>query len=341
MEILRKLFWLTAVAALLVAASACAEDEEEEFETKKYMYGSVDFDIPSYVLKGELVTLTASGIITPVDVKYRWYIKGIYSDSLNASKVTVRFPDSLGVFSVAGYAYADDYYLSTTTKTVTTVDTAFNASLSGLVPSGQSVVDTRDGKKYSYVTVGSLDWFTQNLAYQKTGIPYENSPEAWSLFGNFYTWNEATGGVSASGLGCGPQGACPEGWSVPTAEDWADFASAISEVAVPFIDSWKGLGDDCSADAYLNGERMWPFSPDNLHKNTVGWNAIPLGNATFEADSFSNYGSYAFWWASTEKNAEQGYYRYIYKDLDSFPVAATSKSDFRACVRCVRMHPQF
>lgn len=340
MEIFRKLFLLIAVVALLAGVSACAEEEEEEI-LKNYMYGVVDFDIPAYVPKGELVTMSADGIITPSKgVIYKWFISGVYNDTLALQKITVRFPDSLGVFSVTAYAMADDYYISSTTQTVTTIDTAFNASLKGVTYSPNSIVDSRDGKRYSYVTVGNLDWFNQNLAYMKTGVPYKGSCDVWSIFGAFYSWNEATGGESGSGLGGGPQGACPEGWSVPTSDDWADLASAIAGKDVPFIDSWDGLGSKCSADAYLNEERLWPYSPDNIHENTVGWNALPFGNSTLDKDGFANYSAYGFWWSSAEKNPEQAYYRYIYQDLGNFPVSSTSKSDFRANVRCVRMHPQ-
>ena len=48
------------------------------------------------------------------------------------------------------------------------------------------------------------------------------------MFGRLYTWNDATGGESASGLGNGVQGVCPEGWSIPTAEDWVDLAMAVN-----------------------------------------------------------------------------------------------------------------
>jgi uncharacterized protein (TIGR02145 family) len=46
--------------------------------------------------------------------------------------------------------------------------------------------------------------------------------------------NDATGKVSGSGLGGGPQGACPPGWTVPTNEDWEDLAKALKGSAVGF-----------------------------------------------------------------------------------------------------------
>jgi len=292
--------------------------------------GTVVYDIPNYVLKGETVTMTASGIIYPKDVTYRWYIPGVCADSLVTATVSVRFPDSIGVFNVSATAYAPGYYVSTTLQYVTTIDTSWNTSLTGLNKSRLSFTDSRDGRSYRYVTAGGLDWFSQNLAWLGTGVPYKASPAAAPLFGSLYTWDEAVAG-----------NACPEGWRVPTRADWESLATALNGGAsVDFFGNWPGLGAAASVDAYLNGDRMWPYSPDNLHTNTVGWNALPLGYAFRGDNSVVGLNSYGCWWCAEEKNAGQAYYRYIYSDRSDFPYSYTDKDDMRISVRCVRTHPQ-
>ena len=85
------------------------------------------------------------------------------------------------------------------------------------------------------------------------------------------------------------------------------------------------------------GEKMWPYSPDNEHTNDFGWNALPMGYTRNNHTEFEAVGDYGFWWSASEKNSDQAYYRYIYKDLSSFPMNYTSKTDFGASVRCVRI----
>ena len=327
MNLIKKFAWLMTLAVVLAGAASCAEKEEEE-TTSESMSGSIVYDIPYYVLKGETVTMSASGILYPKEVIYKWYIPGIYQDTLAAPKVTVRFPDSLGVFNVTAVSLASGFYISSTSQEVTTVDTTWNTSLSGLNKSRLTFTDERDGYTYRYVTHNGVDWFCQNLAWQGTGVPFRSSPATAQMFGSFYTWEEA-------------QEACPEGWRLPTQADWESLAAVMNGgVPVGFFDDWKGLGAKASADARLNDERMWPYSPDNLHTNSIGWNAIPLGFGAVGSNAVQGLNEYGCWWSAVEKNADQAYYRYIYYDLDRFPVTFASKNDLRLSVRCVRTHPQ-
>lgn len=339
MSKLLKLSWIL-LAALAVLTTACSKDDEEEESTKEYMSGSVEYSLESYVAKGDMVTMSASGITTPADPVYKWYIPGIQSDSLHARKVTIKFPDSLGVFAVTAIATAPGYYNSSNTISVTTVDTTWNGSLTGLAHSGKSVLDLRDGLSYQYVTIGNLDWFAQNLAWDGAGVAFEYSPITHKIFGRLYSWEEATGGVSATGLGNGPKGACPEGWSIPTTADWEDLAKAVSGRDIPFVNDWDSLAAPLSGNAYFNEERMWPYCPDNDHNNRTGWNAIPVGSSRTDNKGFCGFSgrdSYAFWWSSTEKDGDKAYYRYMYFDRHSFPMNYTYKSGFGASVRCVRL----
>ena len=328
MRLFRNICWIL-VAVALVAGTSCKKTEEED-ETSQTMTGTVTFDVPYYVLKGETVTLTASGIIYPEDVMYRWYISGIYTDSLYFRTVTVQFPDSLGVFQVSGIALANDFYVSSSAISVTTIDTTWNTSLTGLTATGQAVVDDRDGKSYRYVTLGGLDWFSQNLAWQGTGFPFKASKATAPLFGSMYTWEDAVHGD-----------VCPEGWRVPSNEDWESLAAAMNGgVALPFIDNWTGLGVKASAEAYINGDRMWPYSPDNAHTNTFGWDGLPLGYTYGDGSTYMGMNNYGCWWSSSEKDGSSAFYRYIWYDRGDFPMSYTGKSDMRINVRCVRTHPQ-
>lgn len=327
---------LFAIFALLTIAISCDPEEEEE-DTREYMEGGVSYYVPAYVHRNQTLKLTASGITNPTKgVIYKWLIPALYEDTLTAPTIIVTFPDSLYTLTVTGIATCTEYYNSSSSRTVTVVDTTREGSLKGLTY-GNSIVDERDGKRYYITTIGDLDWFAENLAYNGAGVSFNNSPATNTLFGKFYNWEEATGGVSAKGLGCGPQGVCPKGWSVPTNEDWADLGSALKGKLIPFVDNWEGLGQMVTVNATFNGDRLWPYSPDNALENKYGWNALPIGNSQLKNQAFRGSNEYAFWWSSTEKNSTQAYYRYIYYDRTSFPMNYTAKDDFGANIRCVRL----
>ena len=76
MDLIKKFCPLAVLALVLLALAACKQ-EEEETETSGSMSGTVVYDIPYYVLKGETVTMTASGIIYPKEVFYKWFISGV------------------------------------------------------------------------------------------------------------------------------------------------------------------------------------------------------------------------------------------------------------------------
>ncbi|MBQ7640765.1 MAG: hypothetical protein IJS91_07250 [Bacteroidales bacterium] len=328
--------YITLLALTLVTLFAVSCKDDEETETKLIMEGTISFPFPSYVQKNSHVTVEVSGITHPTDVTYKWVASSIFQDTVVSRLVSFRVPDSLGTFGITALALADGYYQVSSSVTFTTIDTVGGAALTGLQPSTTSFTDPRDGRIYPTVKIGALEWFASNLGWDGTGGVYCNSPVTEGLLGRYYTWKEATGNVSGTGLAGGPQGACPAGWKVPTKEDFEDLATTLLGSAATFTDTWATLGDKLSAPAYFNGERMWPYSPYNDHSNTSGWNAIPVGGATIDHSNFTGFGNYAFFWCATEKDADKAYYRYIYADLNTFPMASTSKTDFAASVRCVR-----
>lgn len=312
---------LLAVAAATLFMSGCKKEEEV---TKPYMTGELTFAFPEYARKGELLNLEASGVTYPTDIQIRWSASTIFNDTIVGSRITVRLPDSLGSFGITATAYADGYYSKTASAVVTTIDPERDSTLYGVARSPKSFADPRDGRTYGYVTVGGLDWMSQNLGWDGAGKSYHDSPVLDGFVGRYYTWNQV-------------QNACPPGWRLPSAADWESLAKAVIGREATFFDAdgWPTVGEKISAKAVFLDEPMWEYFPGNAHTNDFAWNAIPMGMYICGGNIISGFGKYAYYWSS-HSTADRAYARYIFEENSTMPQAVFVKDDTAMNVRCVR-----
>lgn len=322
-----------------IAISSCKKDDEEE--TKPFIVGDVSYDLPLYALTGKSFDLYPIGTLDPSDVTYTWVSAYLLSDTVKGSTCRVTIPDTLGTFSMTLTISYEGYYDKTVTRYVTSINPELNSgSLAGIEYSRpyRYAVDERDGQQYHITRIGNLDWFSTNLNWAGAGETFVKSEAMGYITGRLYTWNDATGGESASGLGQGVQGVCPDGWSIPTNEDWEDLAKALDNGKEhAFESNWPKLGEMVMVEATLNGQKMWPYTPDCTPANKFYWNALSGGNCT---NNYNNYGgllSYGFWWSSTEASSNSSWYRYLYSEQPDFYYNFTDKESFGASVRCVRL----
>lgn len=308
--------------AVLCLSVGCKKEEEA---TKPSMVGTVQTNVPSYMQMGTTFTAKAWGITWPEEITWKWYASSMTTDTLVCNPVTLTAPDSVGQFGIMAGAYNPEYYISSTTAVFQTIDTASIETFYGPAVSEKSYTDLRNGFTYDIIEVGNLEWFAQNLAWDGAGCPYLNSIILDRYFGRYYTWNEAVA-------------ACPEGWRLPSNDDWTDLASAVSGKAVTFDDDddWAGVGEKLTVQAYFLKEEMWEYWPKNLHTNTVGWNGLPLGFVFQKTGAAQDQGSYAAFWSAGEASANLAYYRYVYETKGEMPFATAPKEDISMSVRCVR-----
>lgn len=331
-----KFIALCAMSAAVVLGG-CNKDGDDDEETLLTLEGSPYFYLPSYAMVGDTLELHASGIATK-GATYSWLYGGLdsLSEADDLTSISVIIPDSLATYSVTLSADAgDEYYSSSLTQLITALG---KGSLTGVKPPQKGIIDPRDNRTYGVVTIGNLEWFAENLKWKGAGAGYGKTDAAGEIMGRLYTWNDATGGVSASGLGGGVQGVCPPGWSVPTQEDWVDLAMAVNGgVEVSFVDDWKGIAPLLMAPAELNGAVVWPYSPDVTPINDYGWNAISAGSSNNGYNNYANMYNYGMWWCSTEKDSNYAHFKYIYSEYPNVSVNYSSKDGLGVAVRCVRL----
>ena len=345
---------LICVCMSLLFLSSCKK-KDEETESKESMTGTLLSNIPSCLYKSRTYTFTASGITSPQGLSYKWVASSFIPDSSIVQTYSFTTPESVGDYSLSLTASFDGYNNAYKVQTITIIDSLFFDCIAGIAEGEDYIEDPRDGAIYHTRVYGELEWFVQNLSWAGAGNAYSKAEALSTPFGRLYSWNEAVTGISAeialqsgpydqapamafNGIGAGPQGVCPPGWSVPTNEDWAHLATVVNGgTPLSFFDPWDNIADPLCAYAKLNGDYLWPYSPRNTKSNSAFWNGLPAGSSTNNGNNYANMGAYGFWLSSSEADADNGYYRYIHYDVNQFPYHHTNKNTFGASIRCVRL----
>ena len=335
MKFLRISFLLAAAALALVS---CKKDEDV---VSKTLDGYVRLEFPEFVTPGfsktfcidTLMTVTRDDggevgyyFTTPI-TEVRDTMRNDRGEVVHR-EYTYTAPDSLGNFSLTLTAYGDDYISSSSYANFTVVRPGLNgrSSLTNfeVLDSDRTFVDTRDRQTYYYTTIGDTDWMRQNLAWAGAGHPYYDCEAMSSIFGRYYTWDEA-------------QDACPPGWRLPTDEDWAEVAAVYGSSSAPGA-NFTDLSGDLMEDIYFNGIKLWEYWREVKITNDARLSVMPVGYAQVEDGkyTFGYIYQYAAFWTADEVDADNAVFRYIYEDQPLVYWGSISKSDLAFSVRCVR-----
>lgn len=156
--------------------------------------------------------------------------------------------------------------------TFSTLPITLNASLKY-----NSFVDLRDYKIYWTITVNEKEWFVQNLDYdlQNNSWYYDNS-ETNKIYGKLYAGQSLT---------TNPNDICPEGWHIPTQQEWTDLVNAFGGLKV------AGSTLKETTDLYWRNSKV-------VRTNKSGMTILPSGSRDSKP-SFANLGKYTSFWTST------------------------------------------
>jgi len=209
------------------------------------------------------------------------------------------------------------------------------------------ITDSRDGQIYKTVTIGSQTWMAENLNYAYTGVPYNyngytSDSISWCYddalvncikYGRLYTWAAAmdsAGTWSTNGKGCGfyktcmpmypVRGACPEGWHLPTKDEFESLFAAV--------------GGQFTADKTLKSTSGWNSSRNGT--DDYSFSALPAGSGGYDG-SYGDVSYTAYFWSATviEVDNRYAYLMYMSYSLGSVYLNSNYKS-LGYSVRCVK-----
>lgn len=331
-----KILVIALMASLL--AFSCRKSSSSDDDDTEYVGGTITYVLPAYTAPGDSYELVPTGAYTSdgSDIGFCWTLstdtsirdttRHIGDPPEVTGAYTLNIPeDFVGDLTVTCYAFADGYYTRTQSSTTTVVDSEKSLVISKpLEPAESLFYDERDGRLYTYLAIGDLDWFTQNLAYE-SGKPFYNVEAMRDIFGAFYTWNEA-------------KTACPEGWRLPDSEDWLSLATALGCEAPETLEPCSGIAGAMMAKAFFNDNEMWEFNANVKLTNSSVFSALPVGyaNVVDEKFVFAGFYNYSVFWTASEFSDNKALYRFLYKTSPDVMVDAGYKEYFAAQVRCVR-----
>jgi uncharacterized protein (TIGR02145 family) len=158
--------------------------------------------------------------------------------------------------------------------------------------------DTRDGKVYKTVKIGTQVWMAENLAYKPGSgdyCIYNGDSSNLVKYGYLYDWQTA-------------KSVCPKGWHLPSKSEFDTFLSNVG-----------GSGSK----AYLALEEG----------GSSGYNAL-LGGYRYALGVSTNIGKYGYWWSSMEKDGSNAWHLYMNSFYNTAYIYYNSKV-YGLCVRCL------
>ncbi len=167
---------------------------------------------------------------------------------------------------------------------------------------GDSILDVRDNQKYPTVAIGTQCWMKTNLNYGQIintstaqtdnsiaeRYCYDNNNVNCDIHGALYQWDE----VMQYTLTESVQGLCPDGWHIPSDNEWKELEMALgmSQQEADMVNTWRGIGVGTSLktggasgfDAALGGG-LWGAGGSSMFINQM-----------YYVWTSSEYGTYAW-----------------------------------------------
>jgi len=176
-------------------------------------------------------------------------------------------------------------------------------------------VTDRANRSYKTVTIGGQTWMAENLNYDvpdnSTDVCYnwETYQEEYCYdYGRLYNWATAN-----------QDNVCPQGWHLPSAQDWAAL--------IAYVD--KGL---TTAGTKLKSVRGWGWdiSSTIVGTDNFGFSALPGGSSDFGDALMDGY-----WWSSTNEGDNTAYSLHMSYSAETATPALSYKYSLYS-VRCIK-----
>lgn len=178
-----------------------------------------------------------------------------------------------------------------------------------------SMTDARDGQTYKTVVIGGKEWMAENLNFYKSSdgsividssFCYEDNPSNCEKYGRLYQEFDAAE-------------ACPEGWAMPTQNDWFDLSRVMEK-------DFPGY----SLNEVARAATGWD-DDDLVSNNASGFSAIAAGMRD-NRGKYTYAESRAYFWG----DKGQLYYSWVLDKTHEFYNESRMYAYYAYSLRCVK-----
>jgi uncharacterized protein (TIGR02145 family) len=286
----------------------------------------------SAAVVASLISACSLELETPTDEKgvptYTNKLSELYEIECNAeragSKVFVNFEQM--TFECDGTQWNGAYAGQDSTNRVIApiVDRNFNFG---------SVTDARDGQTYKTIKIGNQNWLAQNLNYDTFDSWCFDATTNCAKDGRYYSWygamdiDESTWSTTLVVIENEHQGACPEGWHVPTISEWEELFAFVAGTS-----DYKQFEDSV---AYkLRSNFGWEFNMNGW--DVYGFALTPNGYYDRVLDfEVTQKTTSIYQWTATPGDGYRTHSRYFEMTDDMILIGPSYDNKSAMTVRCV------
>ena len=187
---------------------------------------------------------------------------------------------------------------------------------------GDTFIDSRDGQNYNTVLIGDQCWMAENLNIgtmingtndmTDDGVIekycYDNDSANCNEYGGLYQWNEMMEYDTTAGV----QGICPDGWHLPTDDEWKILEGTVDSLHLVGDSIWNRIGfRGYDAGKNLKSKIGW-FQ--NTGTDAFEFTALP-GGCSIDDGYFYKITNSTLFWTSTE-NQGSAWNREVFYGVD-------------------------
>ena len=192
------------------------------------------------------------------------------------------------------------------------------------------VLDPRDGKVYKTVQIASHVWMAQNLNYEtEESYCYKGEDEYCAKYGRLYKWSDAVDSAECDygtfcSLSTNVQGVCPNGWHLPSEDEWKKLFEFIGTYGSTTNIMWAGKK--------LKSRTGW--QGDGNGADDYGFSAYPTGYKVSVSGKSAMEGTNMYAWTATEYAKDGAKYVKMSHNLDE--VGFYQSKEALLSVRCLK-----
>jgi uncharacterized protein (TIGR02145 family) len=212
---------------------------------------------------------------------------------------------------------------------------------------GIPITDSRDGKSYNTVVIGTQCWLAQNLnvgtmiagagTQANNGIIekycYSNNEDNCSIYGGLYQWSETMNYTTSTNSNpSGREGICPSGWHLPSDAEWCQMETFLDATVNCTGTGW--LGTNAGGKMKEIGTSHW-LTPNTGATNSSGFTGLPGGMN--QGGSYSTIANYGYFWTTVECSSTSAYYHSLYYNSATiYRTCLSNNKPWGYSVRCVK-----